>query len=215
MNKKNDYIPVQIILLVITGLLLGFLVINQARYYKSYVASVGRDSAKNIFRQIQILKTSNDELEEEVENLEEQLDNISNQAQALESINNEIGKNKIIAGEVNVYGPGIEIETETDLEAIWFIDLTNELFASGAEAVSVNNIRLTDETIGFDKLPNGQIMLNTVILTKPYTFSAIGDKKTLTETLKLPGGILDRMKNSIDNFEYTTTEKDRIEMKKV
>lgn len=216
MFKKKEYkMPAQIILLLITGLLLGFLVINQARYFKTYVSSVGRDSSENIFRQIQILKTSNDELEEEVENLEVQLEQISNQAQALESIKNEIKKNEILDGEVDAFGPGIEIETNTDLAEIWFIDITNELFAGGAEAISVNNIRLTEETIGFDTLPNGQIMLNNVILNKPYTFSAIGDKNTLSETLEMPGGIFDRMKNSIENFEYTISEKDRIEMKTV
>lgn len=213
--KKDDTFSVRTILLVITGLLLGFLVINQARYFETYVASVGRDRNEDVFRQIQILKTSTKELSEEVKNLERQLEQISGDVQALESINIEIEKNEIIAGEVDVFGPGIKIEIDADLTEIWFIDLTNELFTNGAEAVSVNNIRLTGKTIGFDTLPNDQVMINNVILNRPYIFSAIGDESTIADTLKMAGGILDRMQNAIENFDYTITEKSRIEMKKV
>lgn len=213
--KKDDTFSVRTILLVVTGLLLGFLVINQARYFETYVASVGRDRNEDVFRQIQILKTSTKELSEEIKNLERQLEQISGDVQALESINIEIEKNEIIAGEVDVFGPGIKIEIDADLTEIWFIDLTNELFTNGAEAVSVNNIRLTGKTAGFDTLPNEQVMINNVILNRPYIFSAIGDKPTIADTLKMPGGILDRMQNAIEDFDYTITEKSHIEMKKV
>lgn len=214
-RKKNNDISLRTILLVGTGIVFGFLIINQSRYFQTYVSSVGRDNNENIFRQIRILKTSTDDLRNEVKRLEEQLESISTHAQALETINDEIDKNKIIAGETDVFGPGIKIETNNDITDIWFTDIANALFANGAEAVSVNNIRLTDKTMGFDTLPNSQIMLNNVILKTPYVFAAIGDKNTLAEAFEIPGGIMDRMKNSIENFDYTINRPDRIEMKKV
>jgi uncharacterized protein YlxW (UPF0749 family) len=188
---------------------------TQARYYTSYVSSDGRDSSENIFRKIQILKTSNDELEDEIADLEAQLEDLSNQALALESIEKDIEKNRVIAGDVPIYGPGIKLEFGTEISEIWLTDLANELLASGAEAISVNNIRLVDSTVGFDTLPNGQIMLNSVILTPPYTFSAIGDKSTLKQAIEAPRGILDRISGAFNEFEYTLEEKDRIEMEQV
>jgi uncharacterized protein YlxW (UPF0749 family) len=217
MNKKHRLSDktTQIILLLITGIVLGILVITQAKYFTNYVASVGRDSTENIFRKIQILKTSNDELEQEIDSLENQLEDLSSKAQALESIENEIEKNRIIAGEVDVSGPGIVFEIRNEIKNIWFTDIVNELFASGAEAISVNNIRLTDSSIGFDTLPNGQIMVNGVILNPPYTFAAIGDSEQLKQALESSLGLLDKMKATIENFDYSLKEKDFIKMKKV
>jgi len=213
-NKEIYTVP-QVILLALTGLLLGFLIITQSRYFTSYVSSVGRDSSENIFRKIQILKTTNDELADVVTDLESQLGETSSQADALKSIEKEIIKNEMIAGEIKIFGPGIEINIENQISAIWFTDLANELFASGAEAISINNIRLTDSTIGFDTLPNGQIMVNNVILTPPYTFDAIGDKINIKQALEAPGGIIDRLKATYTDIKFTIVEKDRVEMGKI
>lgn len=214
-SKKLTERTAQIITLLVTGIVLGALIITQAKYFTNYVSSVGRDSSENIFRKIQILKTSNDELKEEIEILDKQLEDLSTQANALSSINKDIEKNKIIAGEIDVYGPGIRLEIQNEISGLWFTDIVNELFASGAEAISVNGIRLTDATIGFDTLPNGKIMLNGVILNSPYTFSAIGESETLTNALESPFGIIEKMEASIEDFEYEFKNPDRIDMKKV
>lgn len=214
-SKKITDRRAQIIIMLISGIVLGAMVITQAKYFTNYVSSVGRDSNENIFRKIQILKTSNDELKDEIEALDKQFEETSTQASALASINKEIEKNKMIAGEADIYGTGIALEVSSDISGLWFTDIVNELFASGAEAVSVNNIRLTDATIGFDTLPNGQIMLNGVILSSPYTFSGIGESNTLRSALESPFGIIEKMRASIENFEFELTSPDRIDMKKV
>lgn len=205
----------KIIILLISGLVLGALIITQAKYFTNYVSSVGRDSSENVFRKIQILKTSNDELKEEIEKLDKQLEEISTQTSALESINKEIERNKLIAGEADVYGPGISLKINTDISGIWFTDIVNDLFASGAEAVSVNNIRLTEATIGFDTLPNGKIMLNGVILNPPYNFAAIGEGQTLQVALESPFGIVEKMKATIEDLEYELIRSDRVDMQQV
>lgn len=214
-SKKFTDRKAQIIIMLISGIVLGTMVITQAKYFTNYVSSVGRDSNENVFRKIQILKTSNDELEDEIKALDKQLEETSTQASAFAAINKEIEKNKLIAGETDVFGPGVSLEIEKDINGLWFTDIVNELFASGAEAVSVNNVRLTDATIGFDTLPNGKIMLNGIILSSPYTFSAIGESTTLKSALESPFGIIEKMKASIEDFKYELILPDRIDMKKV
>lgn len=214
-HRKKERKVSQIILLLVTGLVLGFLVITQAKHFTNYVDTIGRDSTENVFRRIQILKTSNDELKEEITTLETQLEDLNDQAQSFATIDNDINKNKIIAGETDIFGPGIEIVIENELNGVWFTDLTNELLASGAEAISINNIRLTDSTIGFDELPNGQIMINGVILQAPYTFQAIGEKESLADLVEGQTGILTKMSSTFEDFTYTIAEKDRIDMKQV
>lgn len=214
-KKKITDRRAQIIILLISGIVLGAMVMTQAKYFTNYVSSVGRDSNENVFRKIQILKTSNDGLKDEIEALDKQLEENSTQANALASINKEIEKNKLIAGESDIFGTGIEFGIVNEISGLWFTDIVNELFASGAEAVSVNGIRLTDATIGFDTLPNGKIMLNGVILDAPYSFSAIGESNTLRSALESPFGIIEKMKASIEDFEFELTNPDRIDMKKV
>lgn len=201
--------------IIITGILLGFLVVLQARSFGGVQDRLARDSRANVFRELQILKNTNENLADEIVDLEDQLAKASDQEQALKALQDEIFKDRIIAGHVDVAGPGVDLIVKNALPALWFTDIVNELWSAGAEAMSVNNIRITNTTVGFDTLPNGQISLNGVILTAPYHFSAIGDKKTLSEALNQPGGIVQRIKQSIQNAEITLDQKDLIQMEKV
>ena len=201
--------------IIITGILLGFLVVLQTRSFGAVTDKVGRDSIANVFREIQILKNTDENLNDEILNLEDQLSKASNQEEALKAIKAEIEKDKMIAGAVTVNGPGIEFKIKNNLQALWFTDIVNELWSAGAEAVSVNNIRLTNTTVGFDTLPNGQISLNGVILAASYSFDAIGDKKTLTEALNQTAGIIQRLKESVMGVDFAVEQKDVIQMEKV
>lgn len=202
-------------MLLVTGALFGFIVVTQARYFTTYVESSSRDSGENIFQKIQILKSTNEELAVEIKRLESQIEDLSTQSEALQSIEKELYNDQMIAGQIDVAGPGITLEIDQPLTEIWFTDIMNEMLVAGAEAISVNDIRITNTSIGFDTLPNGQIMLNSVILNQPYRFKAIGDRQTLKSTLETPRGILDRLKSDYSELNYILEQKDRIEMKKV
>lgn len=201
--------------ILFTAIFLGVLIALQANSFRGYSDVITRNSRSDIFREIQILKTTNDNLEEEIEGLEKQLEKTADQQQNLQSIQEEIEKYQILSGNIDITGPGIQLKINKDIKAIWLTDITNELFSAGAEAVSVNSIRITNKTSGFDTIPNGQILLNSVILNKPYTIEAIGDKKLLDQALSQPQGIIDRMQQSLGNIDFTLEEKDFIEMKKV
>ncbi len=201
--------------IIITGILLGFLVVLQSRSFGNVQDRIARDSRANVFREIQILKNTNEDLGDEIADLEDQLAKASDQEQALKGIQEEIQKDKMIAGHVNVTGPGVELTVKNNLPALWFTDIANELWSAGAEAVSVNDVRITNTTAGFDTLPNGQISLNGVILSSPYHFGAIGDRKTLSEALNQPAGIIQRMKDNIPGIEITLDQKDLLQMEKV
>jgi uncharacterized protein YlxW (UPF0749 family) len=201
--------------IIITGILLGFLVVLQSRSFGGVQDRIARDSRANVFRELQILKTTNENLADEIKGLEEQLANASDQELALKALQDEIRKNRIISGYMDVSGPGVELNVVNGLPALWFTDIANELWAAGAEALSVNNIRITNSTVGFDTLPNGQISLNGVILTAPYHFNAIGDKKTLSEALSQPGGIIQRIKDAVPGVEIKLELKDVITMDRV
>ncbi len=201
--------------ILLTSILVGFLILLQARSFTDFTDTIGRDTRADVFREIQILKKTNENLEQEIADLEFQLANNSDKQQALEALKKEIANYNILTGRVAVTGPGVSLEINGNVPALWLVDITNELFSAGAEAVSVNSIRLTNTTNGFDTIPNGQLLLNGVILKQPYHFEAIGDKKTLQEALQQPQGILDRLSQSVKGVEVKLEQKDVVGMEKV
>jgi len=201
--------------ILITSILVGFLIVMQARSFTDVTAMIGRDTRADVFREIKILKTTNENLTDEISGLEDRLAKTSDNEKALQGIKDEIEKYKIFTGRVNVSGPGIVLTVNKDIKAIWLTDIVNELYSAGAEAVSVNGIRLTDAGGGFDTIPNGQILLNGVILKEPYVFSAIGDKKVLQDALEQPQGILKRLRQSLGGVDVKLEQKDQVTMEKV
>lgn len=201
--------------ILITSVLLGVLIVIQARSFTDLTDIIGRDTRTNVFREIQILKKTNETLETEVKDLQSQLDKAMDQGKALQGIQEEIEKYTILAGHMDISGPGVWLEVAKDLKMIWLTDIVNELFAAGAEAVSINGIRLTDTTNGFDTIPNGQILLNGVILKAPFIFEAIGDKKTLEAALAQPEGILSRLSQSLGGVDYQLEQRDIITMQRL
>lgn len=164
---------------------------------KSFVESVSynRENQNNVFKEIQIVKESNDNLRLEVEDLELSLDNSTDQEAALENIKKEIEKYNILLGNLEVEGPGIVMKIGENLEIIWFNDLVNELYSAGAEVVSINGFRLNEGLSGFDNMPNGQILLGGEILSAPYEIIAIGDGENMFKALTQAGGIIERINN--------------------
>lgn len=201
--------------MLLTAVLLGFLIALQAQSFEDVGDVLNRNSRADVFREITILKDTNDDLRQEIEDLEDQLIKVSNNQDALASVREEISKYEALTGRVDISGPGIRMEIDGDVKALWLTDSVNELFAAGAEAVSVNSIRLTNKTIGFDTIPSGQITLNSVILNQPYVIEAIGDKQVLQEALAQPEGIIERMQRGLSGVQVQLEQKDVVTMEKV
>jgi uncharacterized protein YlxW (UPF0749 family) len=206
-NKRN-------IALGVTGLMMGVLFGLQS---KSFVESVSynRENQNNVFKEIQIVKESNDNLRLEVEQLESSLENSTDQEAALENIKKEIEKYNILLGNLEVEGPGIVMKINENLEIIWFNDLANELYSAGAEVISINGFRLNEGLNGFDNMPNGQILLGGEILSAPYEIIAIGDSENMFKALTQVGGIIERINNYKLKNIVEVIKQDNLKLEKV
>jgi uncharacterized protein YlxW (UPF0749 family) len=69
--------------------------------------------------------------------------------------------------------------------------VTNELFASGAEAMSINGQRLIDRSE--IRCVGPVVMVNGVRTAPPVVIKAIGDPATLEAGMKLRGGVVDNL----------------------
>jgi uncharacterized protein YlxW (UPF0749 family) len=97
-----------------------------------------------------------------------------------------------------VQGPGVTVTLGADArrlsvpQAQDVAGVVNELWAAGAEAVSVNGIRVL-ATDGVGTLPRG-VTIGGRTTQDPYAISALGDPVALEGTLMVPGGAVDGLR---------------------
>lgn len=195
-----------------TSLLLGVLLVLQSRSFVGVTMVSTRESASNMFRELQILRDTNKSLTEETRSLEEVLARTKDGSLSLKALEDEIHKFKVITGGLPVYGPGISISVPAGSEVTVLIDLINELFNSGAEAVSLNGVRLTGHGFGLDGIPSGQILMKGNILQPPYIVMAIGDSLTMENSLRQVGGFLRRYEKKHPGKTLKIEKKDRVDI---
>jgi uncharacterized protein YlxW (UPF0749 family) len=141
------------------------------------------------------------QLEKELEDIEGKLIALKNSnSDELNIINNlraELNKLEIINGTKEVKGPGLKVIISKDSPILYIdiVSIINELWAAGAEAISVNDTRIDYSTVFFyTETENSMfITLNHKPLTFPIIIKAIGNPNTLEKGLTLPGGIIDNL----------------------
>ncbi|MBO8171140.1 MAG: DUF881 domain-containing protein [Bacillaceae bacterium] len=112
----------------------------------------------------------------------------------------ELEKYRMISGLMEVTGPGVKVVLNDSKNASAHEDVTNyivheqdvrrvvnELFAAGAEAVSINGQRLVSHSA--IRCVGPTIIVNGVKSTIPFEITAIGDPDTLYTALEMPGGV--------------------------
>lgn len=72
------------------------------------------------------------------------------------------------------------------------VSVVNELWAAGAEAISVNGQRVT-ATTGFGQV-GGTVVVNLQRISGPFTIVALGDPATLASALNIPGGLVNGLR---------------------
>lgn len=146
----------------------------------------------------------------EIETLRQQVAKYESQAvndQGLTKlITEELQNSRAALGLVPLTGPGITLEIgDSSVPAIkgmdadpWLIhdydliQLANELWADGAEAISVNGQRIV---AGSSIICSGRLVqVNHVPISAPFVFTAIGHVDNLVSGLNIRNGVLDTMK---------------------
>lgn len=138
------------------------------------------------------------EAEEELQNVNNKINEYKEQIEKnetnTETITKELKQTSDLLGKTNVKGDGIIVTlSDNEKEKIVYTDLSellNELKYAGAEAISINGIRieaLTDVT----STSNGIIMLNGQRIVSPYIVKAIGNQTYLYSNLTAKNGFID------------------------
>jgi len=123
-----------------------------------------------------------------------------------ESLKTMLNETKLLAGIAAAHGPGVvvtlqdspkrnpSITSEKEIANFLVHDsdvrtVANELFAAGAEAISVNGQRLI--ATSSIRCVGPVILVNSIQLAAPFVIKAIGQPDVLEKALELPGGSAD------------------------
>ncbi len=202
-NTKSSSFKTQITLAFIF-IIFGILIVAQYRTHTAYSDSLESQSyqdlsalALNLMDRKSDLQTELDTLEDELNATEELVNSGLDVAATQEARLNSL---HIADGSKDIEGPGITVTITSEssrLIAYDLIDIVNELFVTGAEAVAINNIRINSQSQIIDKdmgYGNFSIVVDDEELLSPVVIKAIGHPSTLETGLVYSGGIIDTLR---------------------
>src|SRR5690606_20919065 len=193
-RSKGWYISLTLVFVV-----LGFLLSTQFQTQQKILTALDAQKKEDLITVWKNLDDKNRALQQEMEDLDAAYRQLLAQSQeetsAVKTISDDINRLKLVSGVTPVTGPGITVTITGDAPLMFLdlIDLVNELWATGAEAISVNDHRITSRTsiaeasdaFSFYITVDGQRLLFPVIV------KAIGDPHTLEKGLTFTGGLID------------------------
>ena len=134
---------------------------------------------------------------------------IEDNEEASELLEAELEKSRLILGKTDVVGDGVVItlsDGENKIEASDLIELVNDLWFAGAEAISINGVRIVNMT-EFVDVAGYIIVKPRQRIVAPYVVKVIGDQTYLTSTLSLKNSGFIDIQNS--NGKKVTMEQQR------
>jgi uncharacterized protein YlxW (UPF0749 family) len=188
------------------ALLIGALLVGQLRSQARPI-ELSTLSAQELSALIETLSAANVDLSDGAANLREQirdyeLAEIQGQS-ALDLTREDLERISAFGGLRAVEGQGIEIELEGSYDPIAINDLVHELRNAGAEAISVDGIRITAGSVA--ELGTSAIEIDGYPLDGTVEILAIGSPQGLRAALERPGGYLAFLEQYIDARVTITT----------
>ncbi|MDN5347586.1 MAG: hypothetical protein PWP65_1150 [Clostridia bacterium] len=188
-------------------ILLGLLLTLQFRTQRLMTSSLEALSTEELVTMWKKLDVKRTQLQTEVNSLLEQLQALENKSSsgldAQKALQKELDRLQLAYGLIPVKGPGITVTITGDAPLLYYdlVDLVNELWASGAEAIAINDQRVTAATIINDITEGNNIYItvNGNKLLYPIVIKAIGDPHTLEKGLTFTGGLVDNL-NTLYNI---------------
>jgi uncharacterized protein YlxW (UPF0749 family) len=180
------------------ALIIGILLVGQLRS-QARPTELSSLSAQELSQLVETLSTRNRELRGGLTDVREQLrDYRLAQAQGqsvLDVTRQDLSRITAFAGLAAVEGQGIVIDVDGTLDTIALNDLINELRNAGAEALAVDQVRVTARSVAIQG-PRS-LLLDGVEIGTRFTIRAIGSPEGLLAAIQRPGGIIAQLEQFI------------------
>jgi len=192
------------------ALVIGLLLVGQLRSQARPI-ELSNLSAQELAELIETLNASNVELGGGLDELRAQIRDYESAAVRGQS-DIELSEEALlgisaIGGLAGVEGQGVRITAEGSFDPIAVNDLIHELRNAGAEAIAVDEIRITARSVAV--LGTSAIEIDGVPIGPSFVISAIGSPDGLQAAIERPGGILSLYEQSID-ARFSVSQADRL-----
>jgi uncharacterized protein YlxW (UPF0749 family) len=181
------------------ALLIGVLLVGQLRS-QARPTEISSLPAQDLSELVDTLSERNRQLRTALSDLRETLREYNlagTQGQsALDVSREDLRRITAFGGLAPVEGQGIVMQVEGDLDAIALNDLLNELRNAGAEALAVDEIRVTHRSVAVQGPVS--LVIDGHEVDRSFTLRAIGSPEGLLSTMERPGGIIAQLQQFID-----------------
>ena len=177
----------------------GIIMTTQYRSHVSSYSDLSNQDQEVLATMARELTTRKRLVDSEINALEKRIDQITSSDNAartsLENLNRDLETLRKINGTSTLKGPGIILRIDETSPVVYtdLVKLINEMWNSGAEAISLNEVRITGHTDLYQSDTTYQMTINAQILEAPYELKVLGNPSVLKTGLELPGGILDTL----------------------
>lgn len=200
------------------ALVIGILLVGQLRSQARPI-ELSSLSAQELSTLIETLTARNVELSDGLADAVEQIRDYERaevQGQSVLELTEEaLDRVAAFGGLLGVEGQGIVIDIDGSFDPTAVNDLIYELRNAGAEAIAVDDIRITARSVAV--MGTSAIEIDGQPIGRTFTISAIGSPAGLKTAIERPGGILTLLQQSIDavftleeatNLHIPATERD-------
>jgi len=202
-------VPLLQVLTALILMALGFLLVIQSRAGRSLVQQP-EVPTRNVYALATLLREERQAraaLEGQVSELRGRLETFERAAAEGQSVTAAMTRDleslRIAVGLKAMEGPGVTVDMKdaatqppgsTPVVVTYqdIVGVVNELWAAGAEAVAVNDQRVT-ATTGFGQV-GGTVIVNLQRLQGPFRLTALGDPATLEGALNIKGGLVEALR---------------------
>lgn len=197
------------IAIALISIFVGILIVLQMKTVDLVGGSIDSERASDLAAELLALENENNELVNQLNAAQSELSQYESELagsdDVIEKRQKELESERILAGVVDVSGEGLiitididnrEYDKEIDMSqysktADYLLALVNELNSAGAEAVSINDERITSRTE--IRQAGNYININRRKYAVPFEVRVIGNAQDLSAAIKMRAGIVDTM----------------------
>ncbi len=192
------------------ALIIGLLLVGQLRSQARPI-ELSNLSAQELSAVIEQLSAANVDLDEGLDELRAQIRDYERAAVEGQSdvviSEGDLLRISAFGGLAGVEGQGILIVADGSFDPIAVNDLVHELRNAGAEAIAIDEIRITARSVAV--LGTSAIEIDGVPIGSTFEITAIGSPDGLQAAIERPGGILSLYEQSID-ARFTVSQVNRL-----
>jgi uncharacterized protein YlxW (UPF0749 family) len=199
----------------IIALFLGLAAVTQVNSQEVYSRSLNLETPSSLTTLIANLSETNNELRNEIFDLRRDVldarDSVANGKGTLTEAQRQLARLRVFSSQSAVSGPGISIKIEGSFDERALSDLVNELRNAGAEAISVNEMRVGPKSY-FTGAGDRSIAVDGRPLRGPWMVRAIGSPDVVYVAMTRTGGIIGQFELIYRSTQFAVTKETALDL---